>query len=248
MSDLWGSLVTKLEPYTLGQTSAKDLNYAVQISLKHKYIFVETPKVACSTIKLTLQRMELDDPEFTREDFEDLHRRDYSPLLRLQQLPNFESYLGREDFFTFCFVRNPYDRLLSCYLDKIIHPTNFKKKVLVSMGLDEKNIDHPISFEEFVSVVETQTPIEMDYHWRPQAYLTCRHIVNYNHIGKLESFEDDFQRIGMQLSPEFEEFYAPEFRHKTDAHNLLEKYYTNDLYTRVFEIYEVDFMNFSYDR
>jgi len=248
MSDLWDSFTEKLMPYTLGDTSAKDLNYAVHVSLKHKYIFVETPKVACSTIKLTLQRMELEDPEFIREDFEDLHRRDYSPLLRLQQLPNFESYMQREDFFTFCFVRNPYTRLLSCYLDKIIHPTNFKKKVMQSMGLDESNLGHPISFEEFVTLIETQRPIEMDYHWRPQTYLSCKHIVDYNYVGRLETFADDFQSIGKQLSSNFEKYYAPEFRHQTDARNLLAKYYTDDLYARVFEIYKIDFMTFEYDQ
>ena len=73
MSDLWGAFAKKLEPYILGNTSAKDLNYGVHISLKHKYIFVETPKVACSTIKMTLHRMELEDPEFVREDFEAIH-------------------------------------------------------------------------------------------------------------------------------------------------------------------------------
>jgi len=248
MSDLWGSLVNKLKPYTLGYNTAKDLNYAVQISLKHKYIYVETPKVACSTIKLTLQRMELEDPEFTYQDFEDLHRRDYSPLVRLQQLPNFESYFKREDFVTFCFVRNPYTRLLSCYLDKIVHPTNFKKKVLLGIGLDEINIDRPITFEEFIKVVETQKPIEMDYHWRAQTYLTCQHIVDYSYVGKLESFSKDFKNIGKFLSPDFEKYYAAEFNHKTNAQNLLDKYYTDDLYARVFEIYKVDFLNFSYNQ
>ena len=248
MSDLWGSFAKKLENYTGSETSTKDLNYGVHVSLKHKYVFVETPKVACSTIKISLQRMELEDPEFTREDFEDLHRRDYSPLLRLQQLPNFESYLKREDFFTFCFVRNPYDRLLSCYLDKICHSTNFKKKVLQSMGVGEANIDHPVSFEEFVTVVENQKPIEMDYHWRPQTYLTCQNTIDYDFTGRLETFADDFQAIGKKLSPKFDEYYVPEFRHQTDAHNLLEKYYNDKLYARVFDIYKIDFETFSYDK
>lgn len=248
MADLWGEHVKSLEQFTEDKSTTKDLNYAVHVSMKHKYIFVETPKVACSTIKLTLQCLELEDPSFGREDFEDLHRRDYSPLLKLQQIPNFESYFEREDFYTFCFVRNPYARLLSCYLDKINKPTNFKKMVLKSMDLDENDINHPISFEEFVCVVEQQTPLEMDYHWRPQAYLVCLNTINYNLIGRLETFVDDFSKVGGQLSPDFNKYYAPEVRHQTDATKVLKKYYNDDLFARVYEVYKVDFINFSYNR
>lgn len=88
----------------------------------------------------------------------------------------------------------------------------------------------------------------MDYHLRPQTCLTCQHIVGYNYGGRLETFADDFQSVGKQLSSKFKEFYAPEFRHQTDARNLLDKNYTDDLYARVFEIYKIDFLNFSYDQ
>ena len=248
MSGLWGDYVKRLGRLTEGNTSTEDLNYGVNVSLKYKYIFIETAKVACSTIKLTLQRLELEDPYFEREDFEDLHLREYSPLIKLQQLPNFESYLERDDFYIFCFVRNPYTRLLSCYLDKINKPTNFKKMVLKSMGLNENDIDHPISFEEFIGVVEQQAPIEMNNHWRPQAHLICLNTIKYNKIGRLESFSDDFSLIGGQLSSDFGKYYAPEIRHQTDANSLLKKYYNDDLYARVYNIYKIDFLSFSYDR
>ncbi len=251
MSNLWGSYFQKLDVLTEGKTSAEDLDYAVHASLKYKYIFVETPKVACSTIKTTLQRLELEDPEFVREQFEDLHVREFSSLLKLHQLPNFENYLTRDDFTIFCFVRNPYNRFLSCYLDKIekpIHVTEFKQKVLKSMGLDEGNIEQHVSFEDFVTVVENQSSLEMDYHWRTQTYLTCHNKINYNFIGKLESFESDFFTVGKRLSVDFEKYYTSVTVHQRHAGKQLEKYYTDDLYSRVYKIYEVDFDSFSYNR
>jgi len=36
--------------------SPADVEYATNISLANQYIFVETPKCACTTVKLTLQR------------------------------------------------------------------------------------------------------------------------------------------------------------------------------------------------
>lgn len=246
MSDLWSAYINRLNKFAEGNTSVNDLNYATHVSLKYKYIFIETPKVACSTIKMTLQRLELESPNFYRTDFEDLHKRDYSPLLGLQQLPDFENFFERDDFYKFCFVRNPYTRLLSCYLDKIKHPTNFKKKVLKSMGQDENKIDKFISFEEFVSVIEQQTLLEMDYHWRPQANLTCQNAIKYDFVGRIESFSDNFWSIGKKLSPEFDKYYVPEVRHQTDATNLLDEYYSDKLYARVYNIYKVDFECFSY--
>lgn len=247
MSDLWGQYTKSLEKY-IDNSTVKDLSYATHVSLKYKYIYVETPKVACSTVKMTLQRLELEDPFFTRDDFEDLHRREYSPLLKLQQIPDFSSYFTRSDFYKFCFVREPYQRLLSCYLDKICRPTNFKKMVLKAMGLDEADINRNISFDEFVEVVENQSPVEMDYHWRPQYYLTCQKNIKYDYIGRLELFSSDFFNIGREISPNFEQYYIPEVRHKTDASTLVSVYYNNELYEKVYEIYEIDFVNFGYEK
>jgi hypothetical protein len=250
MADLWNIFFKKLEKITEGKTNAESLNYATHISLKHKYIFIETPKVACSTIKISLQRLELEKESFNRDRFEDVHVREFSPLLQLTQLPDFEEYLERNDFFKFCFVRNPYSRLLSCYLDKILNPTVFKEKesVLAFMGLNINDIDYPISFGDFVSVIEKQSLLEMDYHWRPQTYLTCQSTIKYDFIGKLENFENDFNHASKYISPELDKYYSPEVRHQTGANKRLQKYYDDDLFERVYNIYEVDFVNFSYTK
>lgn len=62
---------------------ATNFDSAIHISLKYRYMYVETPKVACSSIKTLLQRMELESPTFHRADFEDIHNRNFSPLLSL---------------------------------------------------------------------------------------------------------------------------------------------------------------------
>lgn len=251
MSDLWGSYYYQLEKITEGNTSVEDFDYAVNLSLKYKYIFVETPKVACSTIKTTLQRLELRDSSFKRDDFEDIHNREFSPLLKLQNLPNFRDYLYGGEFYIFCFVRNPYTRLLSCYLNKIKNPadqeTCYKSIVLESMGLDKKDMSISITFEDFIGVIEGQDPLGMDYHWRPQAYLTCQNTIKYNYIGRLETFSDDFFQIGGHLSEDFHKYYGVEIRHETNATTLLEEYYDDDLQSRVYEKYKIDFLRFSYE-
>ncbi|MCK5902135.1 MAG: sulfotransferase family 2 domain-containing protein [Cocleimonas sp.] len=247
MSDLWGAYITSLEKY-VNNTSTEDLNYAAHVSLKHKYIYIETPKVACSTVKITLQRLELDDPLFARDDFEDLHNRDYSPLLKLYQLPSVESYLTRDDFIKFCFVREPYSRFLSCYLDKILSPTVFRGAILGAMGEDEEDDQRNISFSEFIEVVESQSPLEMNYHWRAQWYLTCQETIKYHYIGRLESFSEDFLEIGKKLSVDFPKYRTSEKRHKTSAKRLMSDFYNKALYQKVYDIYKIDFLNFGYEK
>ena len=250
MSELWGEFFRKLEKITQGNTNAESLNYATHISLKYKYIYIETPKVACSSIKMALQRLELQMRDFERNDFEDLHVREFSPLLQLSQLPNFEQHLIGSDFFKFCFVRNPYTRLLSCYLDKIVKPKTYKEKkgLMKFMGLDNNEIDYPISFNDFISQIEKQSLLDMDYHWRPQTYLTCQSTIKYDFIGKLESFNSDFGVVGKMISSELDSYYSPEVRHQTDANKMLAEYYNDDLYNRVYNIYKLDFENFSYNK
>lgn len=250
MADIWADFFNKLEVITQGNTDAESLNYATHLSLRYQYIFVETPKVACSSIKMALQRLELEMPDFERKNFEDLHVREFSPLLQLTQLPNFEQHLKGSDFLKFCFVRNPYTRLLSCYLDKIINPSIPKEKesLMKFMGLNADDIAYPISFSDFVDQIEKQSLLEMDYHWRPQTYLTCQSTIKYDFIGKLEKFENDFNEVGKKISPEIGKYYSPEVRHQTDANNMLKKYYDKDLFSRVYDIYKVDFDNFSYNK
>ena len=125
------------------------------ISLKYRYLFCNTPKVACSTIKLTLARAELEDDTFEYENDEYIHDRELSPLLKPTMLPNPVDRLDR--FFKFCFVRNPAARLLSAYLDKIVR--NKPEKLLVLEALNRSNDPlYEISFPEFVEVVCDQDP------------------------------------------------------------------------------------------
>ena len=118
----------------LRHVSRDDFEYSINVSIKHRYVYIETPKVGCSTIKDTLQRMELDYPDLQRSDPEMIHDRNYSPLLRPAQTWGLDRLLHSRDFFVFCFVRNPYTRLLSAYLDKIVKGLTPKRNILAAMG------------------------------------------------------------------------------------------------------------------
>jgi len=246
MGTLQDDFSNKLSKYAKF-TTLDELNYAVYISLKHKYIFVETAKVACSSIKLTLQRLELEDKNFKRDNFQDVHNRQFSPLLRLQQVPGFERLLSGNNFFRFCFVRNPYTRTLSAYLDKIKgNSMREKSKILSQLGYDTNDISTPISFEQFVAALEEQSILMMDNHWRHQYYSTYQDTINYHFIGKLESFDEDFSFVMKKIGAQ--DYYKQESRHATNSVSKLREYYTDDLLNRVYCLYKLDFEAFGYNK
>lgn len=222
--------------------------YSTNISLQYKYIYVETPKVACSTIKSTLQKLELQDIGLYRENFEDIHKREFSPLLKVQQMADFDTFLQKKDIFKFCFVRNPYSRVLSAYLDKIVGNQSHKGRILLELGHDIDALKQEVSFEEFLAVLSKQTVLTMDPHWRVQYYQTFQDYIDYDFIGKFENFEEDFVYVGKNISDKFHKYYMSEKRHSTDANTMLDEYYTNELKEIVYNIYKKDFDYFGYKK
>lgn len=224
----------------------ENFNYSVNISLKHGYVYVETPKVACSTIKLTLQRLELGDRDFHHEQSADIHKRQFSPLIGPSQVGDLEKFLSRTDLLIFCFVRNPYTRFLSCYLDKIAGNATQKAQILRQLGYAPSSLQMDISFEQFVSAVEAQPISVMDSHWRVQYYQTFQDTLSFGFVGRFETFDADFRHVGSLISPDFQRYYTTEDRHRTSANVNLARYYSGELQRRVYEIYRQDFEAFGY--
>jgi dermatan 4-sulfotransferase 1 len=219
---------------------------AVNISTRYRYLFAEAPKVACSSIKLTLRRLELDDPEFAPPDIEDLHPRNFSPLLRPSQVGDLDKFLARKDVFKFCFVRNPYTRLLSAWLEKIAGNMPPKSQILLQLGREPHRLGHEVTFAEFVQAVASQPVSMMDPHWRVQYYQTFQPALTFDFVGRFESFDADFASVLSRLTDSFEPYVGRATRHKTSADARLADFYTPALADLVFEKYRLDFESFGY--
>ncbi|MCF3934663.1 sulfotransferase family protein [Acuticoccus sp. M5D2P5] len=206
---------------------------------------METPKVACSTVKQTLHSIETDRPGHRYADPERVHRRALSPLLSPETFAAVDVFTA-PDFFRFCFVRDPFSRLLSAYLDKIAGNKPQKKNILRHLGHDEDAIDTAIDFATFVDVVCAQTAGEMDLHWRLQTVETMIEDVRYHAIGRAESFDADFRAILERIGVAPHDFLRTEDRHRTDAGDKLKAYYTPALERRVAERFAADFDRFGY--
>lgn len=245
MSNLWANFENQAKKYSI-QTQITTFNYSINISLQYNYLYTETPKGACSTIKTTLQKMELNDPDLYRDEFEDIHDRNHSPLLMPSQIGNLDTFFEGKRLYKFCFSRNPFSRLLSSYMDKIVTNKPEKKPVLQALGKDTSNLDQEVTFEEFVSLVYDQDILGMNPHWRTQFYQTFQENIEYDFIGKVENLGEDLKTVLSKINPNYQSFLSNERRHATGSNNLLEQYYTPQLIKQVQEKFEKDFKYFGY--
>ena len=121
--------------------------------------------------------------------------------------------------------------------------------ILLQTGRDMTDYEADIPFHEFVNAVCEQPFSTMDIHWRPQYYQTFQDQIDYDLIGKFESFQSDFNEVVDNLTREPKEstlYINDEIRHATNANDLLDKYYGFRLRAKVYKKYKIDFEAFGY--
>jgi len=225
------------------------IDYLINYSDRFRYIYVETPKVACSSIKYYLQYLEVDGDKSRIP--RNPHHRDQSPLPRVlagNNRPHFERVLQSGDYYLFSFVRNPYSRVLSCYLDKIVGTAYERKIRLPQLGYEP---DDEVSFVEFLERVREQPQHLRDIHWSPQWYLMGVHNgLEYDFIGRFENFQSEFEDVLDYLQGDNELIQRTENKQvvKTSANDKVLRYYNEAEKQLVDEIYTDDFHYFGYEK
>lgn len=170
----------------------QNVNYLINWSHKLKIIYVETPKVGCTTIKQVLQYSEVDGVEANIPDY--VHNKKQSPLMSPSvDTEKFLHCLQGDDYLTFSFVRNPYTRILSAYLDKIVGQSGKVNHIQKEMGINPAV--HTPSFEEFLDLLSNQNTVDINPHFAPQTFLLGYRSVRYDFIGRFENFNDSIAQL-----------------------------------------------------
>lgn len=138
------------------------------------------------------------------------------------------------DYFKFAFVRNPWDRLVSCWKDKVVQYNYFRLS-----DNDRSQMKH---FDYFVDCLADADLDHGDPHIRAQSKL-----VDINHldfIGQFEQFSTDLRKIIHEL--ELGEINIRKLNASDNRKNY-RKYYNDALRQKVAELYRQDIEAFSYD-
>ena len=217
-------------------------NYLCHWSEKHKYIYVETPKVACTTVKRVLQAAEKGILEAPKKY--NVHDRTASPLLAPQDdIGSFLNALRSTEYRRFCFVRNPYTRILSCYLEKMVQNPLERKRLAPMLGLDPST---PPSFINFLTAISEQRDEERDIHWAPQTYLLRPNRIQYSFVGRFELFREQLRLVCRVLSISQYATDLPDTDHATSAQDSAKELLRPLESELIRKIYERDFTNYAY--
>ena len=111
-------------------------------------------------------------------------------------------YLQSQKYFTFAFVRHPFDRLVSAYIDKVLDTKNTFYRHVSQTLLQNYGA---ITFENFLRFVlksmencnsqTTKCLNVIDVHWQPY-YQRCEFCdMKYDYIGRLETFNQDVKEV-----------------------------------------------------
>lgn len=172
---------------------------------EHKIKYIKIPKNACSTVINSLGWSVVQDRS--------PHQFDHQ----------FKSTTKNTDGWPcLVVVRNPYERLISAYLNKLVIPSPkepFAGAVLDTVWRNQRKKERSsptdsISFREFVQYVCSRSDDELDQHWQSQTH----------HLdGVKPTIVLDFRHLGEQwaLAPELKGIPLRDFKPHATASNLV---------------------------
>ena len=204
------------------------------ISHRHKFIFFAVPKTATHTIREALRQ------HTGPDDWEQqvLFGEQFLPIPQLARLhhghisaqeirPHLEAEIW-DTYFKFAFVRNPFDRFVSCCFFLNREDPNFEHTAVAFM----KERLQRTQFQQRVLV-------------RPQYQQLCTvgGDIALDYVGRYENLQESYdvicERIGLSKS---------ELSTKNSSeHSRYTQYYDDDLQQQVAEFYKEDLRLFAYD-
>lgn len=135
--------------------------------------FSRVPKSANSFVLLELFKL-----RSSEELIQQVVKKQYVKPSEMTQ----EQVADFERLFKFTFVRNPYTRTLSAYLDKIIRLEKPIKQI------SRKRLP---TFSEFCDYLDTGGGLHENIHWAPQTSIILLPAEKFDYIGRIENMDRD---------------------------------------------------------
>ena len=236
----------------------------------HRLLFWTTPKVACTVFKKAFRRMEGYKNWLVENKFIPHHPNSNGLNYLYHYKPAEADRMLTDPTWTRAlFVRDPKERLLSAYLDKVVANHSYYvrkrcckiKSMEVLLQCDEfrsttdstaSKLRNPaVSFSEFVNDVHQNCT---DPHWKPQSErMPDKYWRFINFVGRLDSVQLDAQRLLQRIGawehygasgwPSGAIFAENKATHATFAKNQMKTYFTPELERIVETIHRADYIH-----
>ncbi|MCV0371067.1 sulfotransferase family protein [Filomicrobium sp.] len=212
-------------PYS-GSVWIRAVDKRGMIALDHGFFFNRVPKSANSTVAVALARAcgvasisEDSDGNWAKFAFK------MPSALSRSEVSDFDST------FKFTFVRNPYHRILSAYLDK------------VRTGRKTKGMS---SFPEFCRFLDNGGLLN-NAHWAPQSSILLLPIDRFDFIGRVEALNADLATVFAALDFPLPDKFSRAGPPATKAAEMMREHYTDECREIVARLYRTDFEAFGYE-
>ncbi len=248
------------------------INYHFHFSFKHRYLYVQTSKCACTYMKSGLSFAELAaggwwSADYKHTDPKVVFRDAMAPsphlpvnrsvFIKPYQLPEtlFDDFIGNPANFKFAVVRNPFERVLSAYLDTVKRgrlPFNSLKGAVASL----KNISpdavngQDVTFVEFLTALRDMRDQSgwsaIDQHYREQSFHIGDDIIPYTKIYRMEHLDSIAADLSSVLGIRFQS--QNRGTHTTNAADRVAELYADKTCVELVEdIYAKDIERFDYE-
>jgi hypothetical protein len=224
------------------------------------------PKCACSTIGQIMHFT--DHGRFYDGDIHDATQGLHKWAFEASQ-PLIEANVRAHRSFTFTAVRNPYDRVLSSFFDKICgiqrNGRRYRDGVLGRMAqkygiMVDGEFDQIAMFRRFMlfarDTIRFHKPIDPDIHWSAMSAHAATLVANggrYDLVFPIERFREGMQQVLDRIAPRHPVDLAsmPRFNESADhapkRQHPVSAYFDDLLRHMVWEVYKRDFQLFRYD-
>lgn len=169
---------------------------------QYKMIYCPIGKNACTFLKRQFARLSGHEHlDFLLNDIHFLASLTNAGL-ELSDMPeqDVEDLLADPELMSVALLRDPAERLLSAYLEKLVYnrmavgnQAHTHRVTAAAQGTGKPDFERGISFRQFADAVVASDPNTTDTHWRPQSkYLAG---INYTHLYKFDQLETLLQDL-----------------------------------------------------
>ena len=212
------------------------------IDTKRNILFCLAPKLASTNIRLLFAALNnvIDPSEELLDKY--IHSHDLQVFrYRMSTQSKAEREKKLTSFFKFVMTRNPLERILSAYRNKLenhpIHPKvtglfDRAKIEMIKAGRPKvysqweesgRTIKVFPTFNEFVRYLNSHSYYELDPHFRPLQYVCHPCVFQYDFYANLKLMPKEFDRLFKKFNISHESFRDQHGRH--DTASLMPKYY-----------------------
>ena len=227
--------------------------YALSLFPAFAMIYCETPKAACTRIKRVLYEKMTEKkapfnihPIFATTFIPRLSRHIPKPLQRIIKFFVYIFMCMSSRYYRWCIVRNPYDRLVSSYLNKISEQADplvrewFLNEIIKRYHRNPDNPrlsrdnDDTISFSEMINILAKTHHEDLEGHVARQYDVTFQSFLRYETIIKMEDMPEAIvpvmSRYGFSREEALREFSIRD--NTTHRQGTLQDWYDDTLAAR----------------